>query len=228
MRVALKRILRFLFAIVAVMSMVLGLCILLLWIRSVRHEDAVVWEIDTIRWGGHFDLASGWGQVGLCLDSDFYPAAFSLTSIVRGHRQGPTPLDSKPFYQSLPNDPVWQWVGYTTDPYSVYTFGLYGSGPGRRDWEWAHFDGDYFSGTNALGKRWNVSLVVPHWFAAILCMILPAAWFRGVWRQWRAALTGHCRRCHYDLTANLSGVCPECGMPIVEQAENSKGSGVFV
>ncbi len=26
-------------------------------------------------------------------------------------------------------------------------------------------------------------------------------------------LPGHCRRCAYDLTGNVSGVCPECGCP---------------
>ncbi len=25
---------------------------------------------------------------------------------------------------------------------------------------------------------------------------------------------GHCRRCGYDLTGNVFGVCPECGTPI--------------
>ena len=25
---------------------------------------------------------------------------------------------------------------------------------------------------------------------------------------------GHCQRCGYDLTGNVSGVCPECGEPI--------------
>lgn len=24
-----------------------------------------------------------------------------------------------------------------------------------------------------------------------------------------------CHRCHYDLTANVSGVCPECGTPVM-------------
>ena len=23
--------------------------------------------------------------------------------------------------------------------------------------------------------------------------------------------TGHCRKCHYNLTGNTSGICPECG-----------------
>lgn len=27
---------------------------------------------------------------------------------------------------------------------------------------------------------------------------------------------GHCRRCGYDLTDNVSGVCPECGTEVVK------------
>jgi len=28
---------------------------------------------------------------------------------------------------------------------------------------------------------------------------------------------GHCRKCGYNLTGNVSGICPECGEPIVNQ-----------
>jgi hypothetical protein len=30
----------------------------------------------------------------------------------------------------------------------------------------------------------------------------------------RPCQLGHCRRCGYDLTGNVSGVCPECGSPV--------------
>ncbi len=33
------------------------------------------------------------------------------------------------------------------------------------------------------------------------------------WRDWRKHPPGHCPRCGYDLTGNVSGVCPECGRP---------------
>ena len=30
----------------------------------------------------------------------------------------------------------------------------------------------------------------------------------------RAPRPGHCRNCGYDLTGNLSGICPECGAAV--------------
>lgn len=41
------------------------------------------------------------------------------------------------------------------------------------------------------------------------------------WRRLHAPLPGHCRKCDYNLTGNLSGVCPECGTQI-PNAETSK------
>ena len=32
-----------------------------------------------------------------------------------------------------------------------------------------------------------------------------------LWRVDRRVPPGHCRRCGYDLTGNVSGRCPECG-----------------
>ncbi len=40
--------------------------------------------------------------------------------------------------------------------------------------------------------------------------LLAAGGLREVLR-WRQFAPGHCRRCGYNLTANTSGVCPECG-----------------
>jgi hypothetical protein len=35
-----------------------------------------------------------------------------------------------------------------------------------------------------------------------------------VWRGGRKPLEGHCKKCGYNLTGNVSGVCPECGTAI--------------
>ena len=54
-------------------------------------------------------------------------------------------------------------------------------------------------------------LMVPWWMLCFLFSMLPTAWFmirRGT-RQARSA--SRCSQCDYDLTGNVSGVCPECG-----------------
>ncbi len=50
------------------------------------------------------------------------------------------------------------------------------------------------------------------WLVTGLVAVCPcAAFFRGPWRRHRRRRRGRCVRCGYDLTGNLSGVCPECG-----------------
>jgi hypothetical protein len=64
-------------------------------------------------------------------------------------------------------------------------------------------------------------VALPHWAAIILAAILPAAcaprWAaaaRATARRWRRGRPGACRVCGYNLTGNVSGVCPECGAPV--------------
>lgn len=39
--------------------------------------------------------------------------------------------------------------------------------------------------------------------------------------EWRGTPSGHCRGCGYNLTGNVSGVCPECGEPVGELRSHS-------
>jgi predicted amidophosphoribosyltransferase len=34
-----------------------------------------------------------------------------------------------------------------------------------------------------------------------------------LWWRDRRIPPGHCQNCGYDLTGNVSGICPECGQP---------------
>lgn len=44
-------------------------------------------------------------------------------------------------------------------------------------------------------------------------LIYPAiAFIRGPWRRDSRLINGLCRGCGYNLTGNVSGVCPECGL----------------
>lgn len=50
-------------------------------------------------------------------------------------------------------------------------------------------------------------LYVPLWLPFVVVLISTAFF----WHRDRRILPGHCRKCGYDLTGNVSGVCPECG-----------------
>ena len=50
---------------------------------------------------------------------------------------------------------------------------------------------------------------VPLW-PFVLVPALMAGW--RWWRDWPRPGPGQCRRCGYDLTGNVSGRCPECGV----------------
>jgi hypothetical protein len=59
------------------------------------------------------------------------------------------------------------------------------------------------------------SLQAPFWLLGTVLLLYPA-WaltartFRRLYRR----KTGRCLGCGYDLTGNVSGVCPECGTPV--------------
>ena len=54
---------------------------------------------------------------------------------------------------------------------------------------------------------------VPDWFVVALASALPLWRTVVVARARRRRVRGRCPSCGYDLTANVSGVCPECGSP---------------
>jgi hypothetical protein len=56
--------------------------------------------------------------------------------------------------------------------------------------------------------------------AIYLTMALPITWIltEAIGRYRRQRPSGHCRECGYNLTGNVSRVCPECGTPIAAKA----------
>ncbi|UCG16963.1 MAG: hypothetical protein JSV19_02800 [Phycisphaerales bacterium] len=54
------------------------------------------------------------------------------------------------------------------------------------------------------------ALFIPLWMPLILFAIPTAI----LWYRDRRPPTGHCQTCAYNLTGNVTGVCPECGETI--------------
>ena len=59
--------------------------------------------------------------------------------------------------------------------------------------------------------QWQLGL--PYWLAAVAFAVLPVRWLGVGAHQWRRRRKGWCVPCGYDLSGNVSGVCPECGTP---------------
>jgi hypothetical protein len=65
-----------------------------------------------------------------------------------------------------------------------------------------------------------VELTVSSWLPAGLFGVWPAwALIRGPIRRRRRRTRGQCPGCGYDLTGNMSGLCPECGKAIAKATE---------
>jgi hypothetical protein len=57
------------------------------------------------------------------------------------------------------------------------------------------------------------SIIVPLWIPLVVFGVYPTiAFIRGPVRRWRRRRKGLCLKCAYNLTGNVTGVCPECGM----------------
>ena len=58
----------------------------------------------------------------------------------------------------------------------------------------------------------------PIWLPLVLFTAYPTlAFIRGPLRRHRRRKRGLCVRCGYDLTGNVSGVCPECGTEVKQR-----------
>jgi hypothetical protein len=66
----------------------------------------------------------------------------------------------------------------------------------------------------------NVALIAAYVLCPIFAIIASQALYRRL--RWRLHDIGRCRSCDYNLTGNVSGICPECGTPVPEAATDSQ------
>ncbi len=91
-----------------------------------------------------------------------------------------------------------------------------GPGPDHQGWDlWWGMPGH----THGWSSLWRGGIAgdgsigiiaVPLWMPFVLLLLL--SWI--AWRMSRRPPPGRCCKCGYDLTGNVSGVCPECGTEI--------------
>ena len=90
----------------------------------------------------------------------------------------------------------------------------------------------FWIGPNSPGLRWQWSFefardrigwraVVPLWAPFLLSAFGAGLLWRAEVCARRRAGAGHCTSCGYDLAGNATGVCPECGSPIVASARST-------
>ena len=108
------------------------------------------------------------------------------------------------------------WAASRLHPWSVYFGAALRNGAMERssDWVWHIHSADGVLHVEPLGSfyRWDT----PYWKLCLLFIVLPC------WRALRRYLRRRddhpgdvrCSSCGYNLTGNLSGICPECGTAV--------------
>lgn len=91
---------------------------------------------------------------------------------------------------------------------------------GRRDGNWLYFHlgGGHVAAANFAALVGNLALVIT---GAIALKRVEVAIRRRFDVRWRP---DHCAACGYNLTGNVTGVCPECGKPLPEEQHRSESS----
>jgi len=62
----------------------------------------------------------------------------------------------------------------------------------------------------------GVSVTFPHWILLLLLSVSPGVRIAIGYRRYHRQQTNRCAKCGYDLTGNVSGVCPECGTAVLD------------
>jgi hypothetical protein len=72
-------------------------------------------------------------------------------------------------------------------------------------------------------EKREYAVVVPELFLLVAGCLLPAFAFTRALRTRRRRMRGLCKSCGYNLTGNVSGVCPECGTLVEGGVRKAEG-----
>ncbi len=133
-----------------------------------------------------------WTGAAVCLVLLFAGTASFFKGVVYYHGRGHVIVMSAQLWvMDRPTRPITGWVTFP------------GTVPGRPLWVHVRF---LFARPGAVAG----GLFIPFWLPLALTAIPTALLF---WRDRPRIPPGHCQKCGYNLTGNVSGICSECGTP---------------
>jgi hypothetical protein len=83
---------------------------------------------------------------------------------------------------------------------------------------WHGIKFDLHSNLHGPGSQF-ISLASAWWPICAVLLLPPGVWLWMYLRRTPLSGENHCRFCAYNLKGNASGVCPECGTPVVKKSE---------
>jgi hypothetical protein len=206
-----RRLARHLLTAFAALSLLLCICVAVLWVRGQSGADRAHWKYN--RWQSDRSVASN--EVELSFER-------RIGAIIHwGHAPPPAQKNYHLFYyyNSADQSGGLPRLRLSRRPYvpgevnaafqptdygdSVFT----GWGPVR----W--LDQDRSMPRDGFYWR-SLHLGISYWLVASLLLVLPILWMTRFLTARRAQRQGLCRTCGYDLRAS-SDLCPECGTAIV-------------
>jgi hypothetical protein len=203
-----RRLARILFILCSPLSLVLLLAVLVLWPLSHRWELRImavprIEVADGGHWWNYYAFRAVEGRLGASCRRRHDRRGEGVRRSIEWHATARSPE---------PSDWSYRWSRNRARRHSI------------RAPTWTHtrrseFGIEYIvldSGMTPFFSERSHSLRVPCSYIALLLSIAPAASLVS-WRKRRRdaarTLAGRCMRCGYNLTGNVSGVCPECGTP---------------
>jgi hypothetical protein len=190
-----RRVARHLMMLCFAISLLLGIATCALWARSRSHMDIA-------RAAGLVDAALSQSRV------EFYSSegVICFTRVRCEHSTGPVTEMMGSGFASLPVSATSRgrsrpFTGFGPQDPQPFGFGVVRS----------------VNTDPPTGRRWtHWALSLPHWFVALLLIVLPARTLIARFATWRRQHAGRCLTCGYDIRASLER-CPECGNSVTPQ-----------
>jgi hypothetical protein len=212
-----RRIGRWMFNGLTVLSLVLCLATVVLWVWSYYRADLFqTWgaprpsgQTSRFEFGGKLSWYDG---RNLAISSSVIQfESYTALGMFSMFNQGP----------QGPQD----WTHTLVPPGSNFPFS-HQYVPQRGDVQkgWDHL-GVSYSSLRRFDNTWSKFAAILFAYPAGALMLLPSAWLV-MWRRRRARRlrgTGFCSSCGYNLTGNVSGVCSECGTVVDGGVRKAEG-----